>query len=44
MLAAKISQWDKDYLKVVNMLFQAGSNHKLKDQFGWRLVDEAVSQ
>ena len=44
LLAAKLSPESDDYLKAVNFFFDKGANGKLRDAFGWSLMDEAISQ
>ena len=44
MLAGKLAPKDDEYLKVVNYLFEKGANGKLRDMYGWSLMDEAISQ
>lgn len=42
-LAGKLAPKDDEYLKVVNYLFEKGANGKLRDLYGWSLMDEAIS-
>jgi ankyrin repeat protein len=43
MLAGKLAPLSDEYLKAVNYLFEKGANGKLRDAYGWSLMDEAIS-
>ena len=42
-MAAKLAPKSDEYLKAVNYLFDKGANGKLRDGYGWSLMDEAIS-
>lgn len=41
-LAAKLSNFDPEQLKIVHVFFQNGAHPKFKDKFGWRIFDQCI--